>query len=100
LVNHIVRTLCKYLQIPLPLIKQPKPSFTEASAEIIDFNNYIKKQACPNCHETKTFAVTNYERGKGGFEAKVICTACETEGTVNTTGFQYTVKRVLRSSKK
>lgn len=81
-------------KLAFPEKPEPKPSFTDAMKEIVDFNNYIKNQTCPNCEKTNTFKVIDYERGNNGFEAKVICIHCQTRGTVNPTGFQYVVSRV------
>lgn len=77
-----------------PTVEEPKPSFTNALAEIVEFNKHIKQQPCPNCGKKDAFVAIDYERGSRGFEAKVFCTGCATKATVNNTGFHYEVHRV------
>jgi len=71
-----------------PEVRQPQPAFKTDTTEIEDFKTMLGKQKCLGCGQN-TFELQSYERGPDGFEVKIRCTNCLTNGTVNTLGFHF-----------
>ena len=48
---------------------------------------YLDEHPCPKCQKTKMLHLTDYEVGESGWEAKLTCYGCRSQGIFNDSGF-------------
>lgn len=56
---------------------------------IQSLQKFLSEQACPKCGKTKVLKAIDYEIGGTGWEAKVTCSKCRSQGIFNETGFHF-----------
>ena len=48
---------------------------------------YLAEHPCPKCQKKQTLHLTDYEVGETGWEAKLTCNGCRSQGIFNNSGF-------------
>lgn len=48
---------------------------------------YLAEHPCPKCQEKAKLKLLDYEIGKDGWETKLICQNCQSQGIFNDSGF-------------
>lgn len=70
--------------------KEPRLALWNANEEIHRFEDYAKLLTCPGCQQKNGFKLTDYERGKDGWELHLVCQKCRVSAVLNNTGFRVT----------
>lgn len=71
----------------------PESHFQDTLDKTERLKAYAHKSPCPSCLQKNKLQVLNYEVGKDGWEFKIQCSNCLSQGVMNDSGFHVDLTR-------